>query len=169
MTPDDLEVIFSIIIAPGRGATGTKADILRHFGATDGVDLGLRLLREAIAEKSADDLEAALIVCGVFDAGARLLPFLVELLPADWHIQHEVIVTMLSDLEAPEAVWPLHHAATFVPDYLAWNENRPLASKAIWALAAIEGAEAREALAMLTEHPDEVVRETAQARLRERR
>ena len=165
MTPEDRDAIFSIVVVPGRGAAGSPEDILRHFGTTDGVELGLRLLSEAIAERSAVDLEAALIVCGTFGAGPRHLPDLVSLLPADWHKQHENIVTMLADLQAPEAVDALHHAAVRGPAYLDWNENRPLAVKAIWALGAIPGAEAERALTGLAGHPEKVIREGAQSQL----
>ena len=86
-------------------------------------------------------------------------------MPADWHEQHENIVTMLADLGSPESVEALHHAATFVPQYLDWNEDRPLAIKAIWALGAIAGDDASRALTELTGHPDEVVRAAARDQL----
>ncbi|HEX8343293.1 MAG TPA: hypothetical protein VF657_00935 [Actinoplanes sp.] len=169
MTPEDRDAIFSIVVVPGRGAAGSAEDVLRHFGTTDGVELGLRLLSEAIAAKSRVDLEAALIVCGAFGVGPRHLPHLVALLPVDWHKQHENIVTMLVDLRSPDAVGALHHAAVSGPAYLDWNENRPLATKAIWALGVIPGGEAERALTELADDPDEIVRQTAQSQLDRRR
>jgi hypothetical protein len=96
------------------------------------------------------------------------LQLLIELVPADWHQQHENIVTMLGGLRTPEAVGALQHAATWVPDYLEYDENRALATKAIWALGGTPGAGAERALAQLRESDDEVVREEAQAQLRRR-
>jgi HEAT repeat protein len=169
MTPEDRDAIFSLVVVPGRGAAGSAEDVLRHFGTTDGVGLSLRLLSEAIAEKSPADLEAALILSGTFGTVPQQLPYLVALVPEDWHKQHENVVAMLSDLRAPEAVDALHHAAVWAPAYLDWNETRPLATKAIWALGAIPGPEAERALTGLADDPDEVVRDAARAQLDRRR
>jgi HEAT repeat protein len=169
MTPQDHDVIFSLVVAPGRRAAGSKEDVLRHFGTTDGAALGIRLLGEAIDDKSPVDLEAALIVCGVFGTRPEHLRYLVGLLTTDWHEQHETIVTMLADLRSPDAIDALYHVATWVPEYQDWNEARPLASKAIWVLGATPGEEAERALIELSKEPDEVVREGARAQLERRR
>ena len=135
MTPEDCDLVFSAVTAPGREVETTGDDILRHFNTADGGELGLRLLREAVDEKDPVGLEAAVIVCNLFGFGAAHFGFLVDLVPADWHQEHENIVTMLSAFKDDRATAALRHAATWVPDYLDWDENRALAVKAIWGLA----------------------------------
>lgn len=168
MTPEDLALVISAVIVPGQKAEVTREDILRHFGTTDGRKLGLRLLREAADEKATADLEAALIVCNLFGFGMEHLPLLIDLAPANWHQQHENIAFMLSQLKHPSAIAVLHHMATWVPDYLDWDENRALAVKAIWGLGKTPGTEAEQALLSLLEDEDEIVREEAEAQLQRR-
>ncbi|MFF0277001.1 HEAT repeat domain-containing protein [Streptomyces sp. NPDC004330] len=51
---------------------------------------------------------------------------------------------------------------------LDWDENRSLAVKAIWALGAIPGSEAQEALTRLCDDDSEIVRENAVRQLARR-
>jgi len=55
-----------------------------------------------------------------------------------------------------------------VPPYLDFDESRALARKAIWALGAIPGPEARQALTWLMDAENSVVREGAEAQLARR-
>ncbi|MFI7005405.1 hypothetical protein [Streptomyces sp. NPDC050145] len=48
-----------------------------------------------------------------------------------------------------------------VPEHLDRDENRALAVKAIWALGALPGTDAREALEELRDDANEIVRENA--------
>lgn len=165
ITPEGYELIFSLVLVPGRPYEGDPAAILRHFGTQDGRALGLRLLRDAIAAKNADETEAALIVCGQFGLDEEHLDLLVGLVYADWHFQHEDVVTMIDSLCRAEAVDALEHAASWVPDYLDFDENRALAVKALWALGRIDAPKAEDALRRLSSSDNEVVRKEAMAQL----
>nr|WP_240982708.1 HEAT repeat domain-containing protein [Streptomyces sp. S3(2020)] len=75
---------------------------------------------------------------------------------------------MLGRLRSPQTVPTLVLATRWVPEYLDWDENRALAVKAIWALGAIPGPEAREALEGLRDDEDEIIRENAVKQLARR-
>jgi hypothetical protein len=169
MTPEEHDLIFALVVVPGRKRVDTRDAILRHFGTTDGRALGLRLLDEATEAREPDDLEAALILCRVFGFGMEHASRLIDLIPADWHQQHENLVSMVGDLATPAAVDALHHAATWVPDYLDFDDNRALAVKAIWALGAIPGTAPEHALEELSRSADGIPREEAVAQLARRR
>lgn len=168
MTPEEHRLIFSLVLVPGRPYEGDRNKILEHFGTQDGRALGLRLLRDAIETKNADDVEAALIVCSAFGLGEEHLGLLIDLVRADWHFSHENIVSLLDGFRSPAAVEALYHAATWVPDYLEFDEARALAVKAIWALGNTPGSEAEHALRRLSTSDSEVVREEAKAQLARR-
>lgn len=165
MTPKDRDLIFAFVTVPGSRPAISDMDLLRHFEATDGRSLGLGLLHAALKDRSAVDVEAALIVCSAFGVGSEHLPLLIELLSADWHQQHENVVSLLDRLASPDAVDALLHAATWVPDYLDYDENRALATKAIWALGKINTDESRAALHELVLSDDDVVREEAASQI----
>ncbi|MET9438981.1 HEAT repeat domain-containing protein, partial [Streptomyces sp. NPDC006551] len=59
-------------------------------------------------------------------------------------------------------------ATRWVPEYLDFDESRALAVKAIWALGAIPGEEAREALEGLRGDENEIIRENAVKQLARR-
>jgi HEAT repeat protein len=166
VTPEDRQVIYSLAFIPGRGRRGTREDVLRHFGTTDGHALGLRLLRDAIDRQDGIDVDAALAVCAAFTVDH--LELLVQLASADWHRKHEDVATGLGELRAPAAVDALYHLAWWIPDYLDWDDGRGLAVKAIWALGGTPGPEAEEGLRLLLDEPDEIVRENAKKQLARR-
>jgi len=58
MTPEERALIFSLVLVPGRPYKGNRDAILQHFGTQNGRALGLRLLRDAIDVKNAEDVEA---------------------------------------------------------------------------------------------------------------
>jgi hypothetical protein len=95
MTPEEHDMIFSSVVIPGREPVDSREQILRHFNAVDGRQLGLRLVREAAEAKDPVDLEAALIVCFLFGYGPEHLGLLLEHASGDWHQQHENLVSML--------------------------------------------------------------------------
>ncbi len=169
MTREDHAVILALVVVPGRPYTGSPEAVLRHFGTDDGHGLGLRLLGEAITARNADDLELALIVCDTFGIDDAHVDTLIGLLYADWHSQHENVVSVLDRFKLPDAVEALYHAASWVPEYLQWDENRALAVKAIWALGDVPGDHALSKLSQLREAEDDVVRQAATRQLRRRR
>jgi hypothetical protein len=154
---------------PGRGRKGSPPDVLRRFGATDGRVLGDGLLRDAVMRQSAEDVEMALIVCATFGVTVDSLDLLVHLCSADWHYKHEDVVSALGELRQPAAVDALYHATQWIPEYLAYDESRALANKAIWVLGDTPGPEAEQALTHLLTSNDEIVREGAKAQLARRK
>lgn len=164
VTPEDRQVIYDLVLVPGRGRKGSSGDVLRHFGVADGHALGLWLLRDAIDRKDGDDVEAALVVCFVFGVAPDHLELLVQLASADWHCRHEDVAKALDALRAPEAVEALYQLTQWVPGYLSWDEDRGLARKAVWVLAKTPGPEAEQALQLLLDDPDKRVRAYAAKR-----
>ena len=124
----------------------------------DGHALGLSLLADAVKREDGDDVEAALIACFVFGMTLDHLELLVLLASADWHRRHEDVASALDELRTPGAVGALYHLTQWVPEYLAWDEGRGLARKAVWGLARTPGPEATQALRLLLDDPDETVR-----------
>ncbi|MEU7795127.1 HEAT repeat domain-containing protein [Micromonospora tulbaghiae] len=168
MTPAERGLISTLVVVPGRPYTGDREAVLRHFRSDDGRVLGLDLLRGAIADRSADDLEAALIVCGAFGIDAEHAPMLVDLVYDEWHQQHEVVVSMLGSQRGPAVVDALHHAASWVPRYLDYDESRALAVNAIWALGDMSDPRAGSKLKQLADANNEIVREAATHQLSRR-
>lgn len=169
MTPEEQDLVMGLAFVPGVGRTRTLDEVLAHFGEPDGGALALRLLRDAMERRDADDVEMALIVKAA--AGASVEEFmepLIELFPADWHRDHEDIVSTLGELRSPKTVPTLVLATRWVPEHLDWDENRALAVKAIWALGAIPGEEARDALDGLRDAENEIIRENARKQLARR-
>jgi hypothetical protein len=165
VTPEDRRVIYGLVLVPGEGRKASPEDVLRHFGAVDGHALGLSLLADAVIREDGDDVEAALIVCFVFGMTPDHLELLVLLASADWHRRHEDVASALDGLRTPGAVAALVHLTQWVPEYLAWDEGRGLARKAIWGLAKTPGPEAERALRLLLDDPDATVRAFAGKRL----
>ncbi|MFJ3901121.1 HEAT repeat domain-containing protein [Streptomyces sp. NPDC090025] len=169
MTPDEQDLILGLVVAPGQPPTRTLDEVLAHFGESDGEILALRLLRDAMERQDADDVEMALIVKGAAEAsGESFLEPLIELSGADWHYKHEDVVSGLGRYRATRTVPALVAATGWIPDYLDYDESRALAVKAIWALGAIPGPEARQALEDLRDDENEIVRENALKQLARR-
>ena len=161
-------MIYSLAFIPGRDCHNSAEDVLRHFGTTDGHALGLRLLRDAVDRQDGTDAEAALTVCFAFDITADHLELLSHLASADWHRRHEDVARALDHLCTPAAVDALYHLAWWVPGYLDWDDGRALARKAIWGLGKTPGPAAEEALRLLLDEPDEIVRNYAAKQLARR-
>jgi hypothetical protein len=75
---------------------------------------------------------------------------------------------MFQKLKRSETVDVLLTLAQWVPDYLAFDENRALAVKAIWALGDIDGPAAERALRALSTAESDVVRDNASEQLTRR-
>lgn len=165
MTPAQRELIEEFWWTGQDPPTLTNEEFLRRWGAVNGTELGLDLIREAMVSRDPDDLEYAMTVWrqfGLPDANHML----VELAFADWHHQHEDVASALQDLHPADAVEALVHLAIWVPDYLAYDEEaRALAVKATWALGAIRTDEADRALEALGNGSDLVVAKAARHQL----
>ena len=136
-----------------------------RYGAEDGAHLGFRLLSCAMDERRADDVEWALIVCSVFGYCEAHIPLLLSLADADWHHSHEDVAWMLGIIGGAQAVPALVHLATWVPDYLEWDDARALGVKAVWSLYKIHSENARQALVVLVDDSNEVISKNARERL----
>lgn len=165
MTPDERSAVMALVTMPGRRPPLPPDEFLRCFGASDGVVLGLKLLREAVARHDPVDVELALIVCSKFGFTDEHLKPLLELAFADWHQQHENVANALGKIRSPASVNALVHLARWVPDYLAYDDARALATKSIWALGGICDDAARDALESLAHSPDRTVAQGAVAQL----
>lgn len=150
----------ALVVVPGR-ASMPEEEFLRAFGATDGARLGIDLLWDAARRHDATDVELALIVCLRFGLLPGHVEPLVDLAFAEWHQRHEDVATALGKLGLPAAVDALVHLATWVPDYLEFDDARALAVKAIWGLGAIPSEVATQALKRLAIDPDSIVAQAA--------
>jgi hypothetical protein len=74
------------------------------------------------------------------------------------------VANALDGLRTPGGVDALCHLTQWVPDYLAWDEDRGLARKAVWGLAKTPGQGAERALRLLLNDPDGHVRAYAAKR-----
>ncbi|MFJ6405937.1 HEAT repeat domain-containing protein [Streptomyces hydrogenans] len=169
MSPEEQKLIMGLVFVPGQGRTRTLDEVLARFGESDVGALALRLLRDAMERRDADDVGMALILHA--SAGASVEEFmepLTELFPAEWHRGHEEIVSMLGRLRSPRTVPTLALATHWVPECLDWDENRALAVKAVWALGAVPGPEARKVLEGLRDDENEIIRENALRQLARR-
>ncbi|MEU4343086.1 HEAT repeat domain-containing protein [Nocardia sp. NPDC023852] len=170
MTPEDEKVILGLVYNPSsQKRVGSAEEVLRHFGTSDGRELGLALLKEAAENRDADGVELALIVSSEFGLTMDYLDTLMQLSSADWHYMHEAVVSRLGQLRTSAAVDALYRAATWIPDYLEYDENRALATKAIWALGDTPGPESEAALVRLRESDSPIVRRGAEAQLGRRK
>ncbi|WP_432030504.1 HEAT repeat domain-containing protein [Streptomyces sp. 1222.5] len=166
MTPEEQDLVLGLVVAPGSPPTRTIDEVLAHFGESDGGALSLWLLQDAMERQDADDVEMALIVHAAAGASDEaFLEPLTELFPAEWHRAHEDIVSMLGRLRSPKTLPTLVLATHWVPEHLDWDENRALAVKAIWALGALPGPNARAALEGLRDAENTIIRENAAKQL----
>jgi hypothetical protein len=122
-------------------------------------------LEQAVAEKSADRVECAIILGFHFGLSPSWAPLLCKLLEEDWHFRHEDIADALQDIRAPATVDCLYRSALKKHGYLAYNDSSALAIKCIWALHDIGTADAIEKLKLLAETPQEAIRHNARERL----
>lgn len=156
----------ALVVVPGDREPLSDEEFLREFGAADGVALGLGLLRDAIERRDPVDVELALVVCFRFGFTDDHLQPLITLAFADWHQRHEDVAEALGKLRSPASVDALVHLAQWVPEYLEFDDARALATKAIWALGAIAGDAAHEALESLAHSEQPIVADNATAQLR---
>ncbi|WP_405808456.1 HEAT repeat domain-containing protein [Streptomyces sp. NBC_01520] len=169
MTPEQEDLILSLVTYPGRDPEGTPEQVLRHFNAKDGHTLGLDLLRDALHQRDSVAVEMALIVGFTFGITSDYLEELVELCSADWHHKHEDVVSAIGKLHTPDAVDALYQATQWVPGYLEFDDSRALATKAVWALGKTPGPEAQQALVRLLTSGDEIVRSAAMEQIARRK
>jgi HEAT repeat protein len=165
VTPEERQRVYRLAIIPGHGRAISKEELLQEFGTVEGVTLGLDLLRDAVHRRDSEDVEWALIVCFTLGFIPQHRDILIDLAFADWRQRHENVASALGIIGSREVVRPLLHLATWVPDYLEFDEARALATKAIWALGSIHTAAPVEALRELAKSDSPVVASGAVAQL----
>jgi HEAT repeat protein len=165
MSPDERALVMALVVLPIGRQPLAADEFLREFDASDGVVLGLDLLRDAVDRHDPVDVELALIVCFKFGFSDDHLQPLLTLAFADWHQRHEDVASALGRLGLPASVDALLHLAQWVPPYLDFDDARALATKAIWALGGISGDAAHKALKSLASSQCSIVAENAVAQL----
>jgi len=165
VTPEERSRVLALVVAPGGPASLSEAEFLREFGSSDGGQLGLDLLHDAVRRQDSIDVELALIVCFKFGFSTKHLQLLTGLAFAEWHQRHQDVATALGKLGSPTAVEALVHLASWVPGYLSYDNGRALAVKAIWALGALTGEPARNALKELANSHSSAVARAALTQL----
>jgi hypothetical protein len=170
VTPEQERLILSLVVVPGAGPQrrASAEELLAAFGAQDGKDLCGRLLHEAMAERSAKDVELTLVLAETFGLNESSLPTLQSLARETWHGMHEDISWSLERLGGPAVVDDLEFLAGAGPEFQGYEGSTSLAKKAVHSLERIATPSARAALARLRRHPEQDVRnlvERVEARL----
>ena len=163
MTPEQPHLVLGM--ATTSKPERAESAVLRSFGAADGAALGVSLLWDCLDSKDPTDVECAIIVYSWFGCPREGLQALLLILDTGWHYKHEDVVRLIAKLRSPVAIPALLRAADFVPDYLEWDEDRELARKVVWALGAIPGPEAHDALHELVHSTHGRIRDEAHHQL----
>ena len=108
------------------------------------------LLRNAIATRNEQEVEAAELLGFKFGFTPSCLPLLNALLVEDWHINHEDIARALQEMKDPSSIEALYQAAQMQFSYLDYDEAFALAVKCCWALGDINTDDADAKLRELT-------------------
>jgi hypothetical protein len=145
----------------------SEDEFLRGVGVAreDATAFALSNLEEAYCQKSEDDVDCGLGVGFHFGFTTDFLDLLIRLSDAEWHHSHEDVVTALGELGDTRAIEALYRAALIIHPYLAYDDCRALAVKAIWALGKLSNSAADQKLRLLAESTDSVVRADARKQL----
>lgn len=165
MTPEQRSLVLAL--AHGlNGPTITQEDLLHRWPAVDCRVLGLDLLRNALADRDADDLELSLIVGSVFGFTLDYLPLLVEAAHADWHYRHEDVAQALGAVGTEAALPALAVLVSARPSYAdEIDDSVALARHALHGIERIGGARARDLITDALGDEREPVRTNAQRML----
>lgn len=134
--------------------------------ALENDQLSLSFLRQATGDCDAESLQCALLVGFAFGFPPSSIDTLCELLGAEWHWSHEDLVEALHDFDGEKVARSLFQATRWIPPYLAFDDSRALATKAIWAISRLKSVDARGLLTLLENDPDERIQCCVQARLK---
>ena len=146
----------------------TKKTFNKHFwpDITDRKGHILNLLENAYQQQDEDIVEKALILGFAFGFSLASKDILIRLMVCDWHHDHGDIAGLLQELQAPESVDALYHAAQMELAYLDYDECYSLAVKCLWALGDIANAHAQQKLTLLSESPIDIIRKEAKQQLK---
>ena len=170
MTEEQRKLCLDLVMHPNGVRRISEEDFLRQFpSAVENGRLALEWLEEASQAQSARDLGCALIVGFTFGFVPEHGDILCRLVEAEWHHSHEDVVSALDEMKPPNAAEALFCATEWTPKYLEFDENRALASKAIWALGKLADNEADTKLTLLANSEDALLRKAATQQLERRR
>jgi hypothetical protein len=128
-------------------------------------DDAYNLLRTSADRLSADEIEALLILAPDLTASTEGIAILNHLILLHNHQRHEDIARLLQRGQDPSSVHNVSAAIEQKFDYLAWDEDRALARKCMWALRAIGTAEAWSEIERYSRGNDPVIAEWAKEQL----
>ena len=165
MTPEEKQNIFDLI-----ENRITAEEFLRRWGAarSEASKLGLGILEKAYRTKAAGDVSFGLYLAFHFGVTAEYFDVLCKLADEEWHKSHEDVVWALDGLRDKRAIDVFVRAALKLHPYLAYDDTRALASKALYALANLADPDADERLRWLSQSDDPVVKEEAVRQLQYR-
>jgi len=115
-----------------------------------------------------DEIEALLTLATDLYGTNDGVSILNRLLLLRNHMKHEDIVRALQDAADVSSVPFLAEAITMDLDYLSWDENKALARKCFWALAAIGTSEAWQVITRHTVSGDPVLAQWADEQIKRR-
>jgi hypothetical protein len=170
MTEEQRKLCRDLTIQPDGRSRITKEDFLRRFpSSVEEGKVASRVLEDAYATQSAEDLQCALIIGFAFGFATAHKEILSRLIDVDWHNSHEDVVEALDELRTPDAVDALFRATQWIPKSLEYDDSRALAVKAIWALAKLTVPEAETKLEIIARSNSAVLRKAAIEQLQRRR
>jgi hypothetical protein len=172
MTPQQRQLVQDLVIVPpsGQRRISKEAFATQFPEALEGDSVSVALLARACHDRSAEDLQCALIVGFAFHFSPRHEDLLCSLARADWHVSHEDVIAALGKIKATsdKAVDALYEATRMSLPYLAYDDSKALAVKAIWALGKIPGTYAEAKLQRLAGSEDPILRQNAELQLKKR-
>ncbi len=166
LTSHQIDACLALIIGPFGKARLTSSEFLAQVpvAVSEGV-LAPDFWHAAVEEKDADALVCALLVGFSFGFPSSIVNELCDLLGASWHRSHENLVEALDGFDGEVVADALVGATEYVPEYLAFDDSRALAIKAVWMLSKLKRDDALPRLLNLAEHPVERIRICALERL----
>jgi hypothetical protein len=119
------KLVRELVLVPGRTRRISDDVFVAQFGEDPRInrDIVPAELERAFAERSAIDVEYALILAFHFNLSASWAPLLSRLLQENWHTSHEDIASALQDIRDPSTVGALFEAALTRHQYLAFDDN----------------------------------------------
>lgn len=169
MSPEQRKLTFDLLITPWapRGNI-SKEEFRRSFpDAVRDEKLSAIILDQMHNDKDAEGLQCALIIGFVFGFSPEHEEVICKLVYEDWHSSHEDVVSaiQMGRFNSDTAIDALYTAAMVAPAYLAFDDARALAVKAVWALGAIPGKHSEALLMLLVNSLSSKVREAAKQQL----
>jgi hypothetical protein len=128
----------------------------------------LGLLEDAYRATDPDGVMLGLFVGFRFGFLPEHADVLCRLSDAEWHFSHEDVVSAIDEVNIKPAVDVLYRATLKLHPYLAYDDCRALAVKAIWALGNLRDETADEKLRMLAQRDEKILKEAALHQLRRR-